>query len=270
MSRSIFKIQPSKANPLPILISVPHCGTKLPQGLEPSFHSNVYEGIDDTDFFVDKLYNFAPDLGITVIQSEYSRYVIDLNRDPQNKALYNDGRVITELVPTKNFFGEDLYQNQVPNPQQIQSRFDQFYSPYHQKIQELLAQMKEQFSHVLLWEAHSIRQHIPPLHPQPFPDLILGDQNGKTASESLIQCACENLSNEGYHFSHNTPFRGGFITRNFGKPEDGIHAIQLEMTKVNYMDEEKTLYQTEKANMIRSVLQKTLLALNQKLQEMNH
>lgn len=214
---------------------------------------------DDTDWFVDKLYDFAPSMGITTIQAVYSRWVVDLNRDPESKPLYSDGRIITALCPTTDFFGNPIYYDNRDKVSQdeVERRVSAYYTPYHDKIEELLTDLKNQFGKVLLWDCHSIRQFVPTIRKEKFPDLILGDADGTSASPGLIEISLKGLENSNYQVNHNHPFKGGYITRSFGKPLDNQHALQLEMSKVMYMNDEELEYDSKRAEGVRSVLKST-------------
>ena len=133
-----FSIIRANASELPILVSVPHCGIEFPDELKNEFDPHLISAPDDTDWFVDQLYDFAPAMGITMITAKYSRWVIDLNRDPQSKPLYTDGRIITGLCPTTTFLGEPLYKDKRTEIDQteINRRLEKYYQPYHQKIKE--------------------------------------------------------------------------------------------------------------------------------------
>ncbi|QOI96675.1 MAG: N-formylglutamate amidohydrolase [Flammeovirgaceae bacterium] len=259
-------IEPASGR-VPILLSVPHCGTAFPDELKNEFNPKLAFAPDDTDWFVHRLYNFAPAMGITLIHAVYSRWVIDLNRNPNDKPLYSDGRIITTLCPTTTFFGEPIYRDdrKVVEDKEIRRRIEAYYRPYHNKLQELLNNLKQEFGNVLLWDCHSIRQHVPTIHKEKFPDLILGDADGTSASPGLIETAIKNLEGNGYSVSHNYPFKGGYITRFFGKPADDQHALQLEMSKVNYMDDTEKHYDESRANRIKRILLKTLAALAEQL-----
>jgi N-formylglutamate deformylase len=182
--------------------------------------------------------------------------VIDLNRDSESKPLYDDGRIITELVPKTDFYGNALYVDKkfVPNDAEIERRKTVYYRPYYQKIEELLAERLAQFGQVLLWDAHSIRRFVPTIQDAPFPDLILGNNDEKSANKELIEIALNGLKGGKFGVNHNSPFKGGQITRYFGKPENNIHALQLEMAKTNYMDADELTFNEQKANEVRSVL----------------
>lgn len=252
---------------VPILLSVPHCGTNFPDELKVEYQPQLITAPDDTDWYVHQLYDFAIGMGITMIHSVYSRWVIDLNRDPESKPLYTDGRIITALCPTTTFTGEPLYSDARTsvNAQEVNRRVELYYKPYHEKLQELLAELKNKFGQVLLWDCHSIRQFVPTIHKEKFPDLILGDADGTSASPGLIETAIKNLESNGYSFQHNYPFKGGYITRQYGQPSENVHALQLEMSKVKYMDDAEKTYSEERANKMRKVLSKTLEGLTGQL-----
>ena len=158
-----FEIIEPKGAITPIVISVPHCGTSFPDELIGSYNSELAKAPDDTDWFVHRLYEFATKMGITIIHARYSRWVIDLNRDPESAPLYNDGRIITGLTPNTDFFGNEIYKtkNDEPTSSEVKRRLDTYYWPYYQKIQELLDLRKKQFGQALLWDAHSIRKMYP-------------------------------------------------------------------------------------------------------------
>ncbi len=260
---SLFDIIAVESAKVPIIVSIPHCGRAFPPELATHYKSSLAANPDDTDFFVDDLYDFLPKMGITTIRANYSRWVIDLNRSPQNEALYNDGRIITQLTPTTDFLGNAIYANPVfePSRKEIERRRKYYFQPYYDKITALLTATKKQFGKAILWDAHSIRRSVPTIQPDPFPDLILGTNDGQTADNDLIQVVKNNLANSTYNLNYNHPFKGGNITRYFGNPTTNIHAFQLEMTKDLYMDDTETQYHEERAAKVRKVLQTTFEAL---------
>ncbi len=262
----LFQIIQPTAPKVPIVLSVPHSGTFFPDEIALRLNPDKVANPDDTDWFIDKLYDFAPAMGITVIKANYSRWVIDLNRDPESKPLYTDGRVITGLVPVTDFNGEPLYQSGAPDEHEAAERVHKYYIEYHEQIEELLEQTKKEFGKALLFDAHSIRKVVPGIQEEPFPDLILGDNDGGSASEEIIKAAWDALQTNSYIAEHNTPFKGGQITRSFGKPLNDIHALQLEMAKTNYMDASETKYDEQKALQIREVLKNVFIQLIKTLQ----
>ncbi|MFL9845707.1 N-formylglutamate amidohydrolase [Flavobacterium rhizosphaerae] len=257
----IYHITPPTAPKVPIIISSPHSGTYFPPEIKQKLYPEKAATPDDTDWFIDRLYDFAPQMGITLIKANYNRWVIDLNRDPESKPLYTDGRVITGLVPFTDFNGDRLYTDAEPNEAEIAQRIEKYYRPYHQKVGELLQETKNEFGVALLFDAHSIKRMVPGIRKEAFPQLILGDNDGASASARIIEIAFEALSESSYEATHNHPFKGGYITRSFGKPDENIHALQLEMCKTNYMDSTESVYSEENAEKIREVLQQMFVQL---------
>lgn len=257
-----YKIIEPKGEKVPFILSVPHCGTEFPDELKDKFLVEKRNAPDDTDWFVHELYNFASEMGITIIHAVYSRWVIDLNRDPKSVPLYNDGRIITGLTTTTDFFGNSIYyEGCEPDQEEIDRRVKQYYAPYHEKIRELLNERIEDFGKVILWDAHSIRYLVPTIREEVFPDMILGDNDETTADQNLIDAALKGLSSGSFGVNHNHPFKGGYITRSFGDPKKNIHALQLEMNKILYMDDTETKFDSTRANQVRSVLKPTFESL---------
>lgn len=260
-----YRFVDPKGPRVPIILSVPHCGTSFPSELRDEFKISLSEAPDDTDWFVDRLYDFAPALGIGMITSVFSRWVIDLNRDPEDKPLYSDGRIITGLCPVTNFAGEFLYRDDRMSlpAKEIDRRREQYYKPYHDKLSELILEYKSEFGKVLIWDCHSIRQYVSTIYKDKFPDLVLGDAEGTSASPITVETAFRSLKSSPYSLSHNFPFKGGFITRHYGKPLENQQVLQLEMSKINYLDDREQEYHEERAETMRGVLQKTLIYLSE-------
>ena len=252
---------------LPIVISVPHAGTDFPDDIRAELKPALLPP-DDTDWFVHQLYDFATELGIPVLRARYSRWVVDLNRNPDSTPLYNDGRVLTGLCTTNTFLGEPIYTDERSEvaAAEVERRKALYFEPYHQTLQQLLDDTKARFGRVLLWDCHSIRRQVPAIHNGPFPDLILGSADQTSAAPTLIEEALRQIGRGPYSLSHNTPFKGGFITRHFGQPGSQQHALQLEMSKDVYMDDQEQAYDQPGADQIRAVLRRTLQALGAALQ----
>ena len=228
---------PAETNPLPILISVPHAGTAIPPALQALMQPHIIRDVPDTDWFVKEVYGFAPKMGIAVVAANYSRYVIDLNRSLQQTALYDDGRAVTGLFPEQTFAGEPIYRDTAPGEAEKLAYIEQIYRPYQQTLIDKLQHLQQQFPQVLLFDAHSIKRHVPRIYPDPIPDLILGDNGGRAAAPELTQTALTSLHASPYVVSHNHPFQGGAITRELAQPVQGRHVLQLEMAQDIYMDE---------------------------------
>ena len=258
-----YKIINASTTKVPIIVSIPHSGSAFPKELANHYKKELATNPDDTDFFVDELYDFLPQMGITTIVARFSRWVIDLNRSPKNEALYTDGRIITQLTPTTNFLGTAIYSNSKyePTAKEIERRKAMYFQPYYDKITALLAATKRTHGKAILWDAHSIRRLVPTIQPEPFPDLILGTNDGQSANGKLIQLVKEKLSDGAYDLSYNYPFKGGNIARYFGNPFANIHAFQLEMTKDLYMEGSETQYHQARASKMKQLLKSTFEAL---------
>ena len=255
-----FHIRVPAGARIPILLSVPHCGTSFPDDIKSEFDQSIIASPEDTDWFVDRLYEFAPSMGITMLTAEYSRWVIDLNRHPERRPLYTDGRIITDLCPTTTFLGKSIYRDgrQQIDEVEIRRRRHLYFDTYHNMLAKLLADLKAEFGQVLLWDCHSIKQLVPTIQPDKFPDLILGSVDGSSADRSLIEVALTTLNKGEYTMTHNHPFKGGFITRHFGRPVEKQHALQLEMSKINYMNDSETDYDATRAEKMAELLIDTL------------
>ncbi|QES89110.1 N-formylglutamate amidohydrolase [Rhizosphaericola mali] len=253
----VFKILKPVIAEVPIVISCPHVGTYFPETIQSHFESKALSTLDDTDWFIDRLYSFALSVGIPMIVATHHRWVIDLNRDVNDQPLYTDGRVITSVMPTTDFNGNNLYQSDYhPDAVELEYRIENYYRPYHEALKGMLGNAKSKFGKVLLLDAHSIKKVVHGIQKKPFPDLILGDNNGQSSDNKYSQIAQQTLQqNNDYSFGYNQPFKGGSITRNFGKPKENIHALQIEMAKTNYMDDKELYWNGERAFNIQVVLQ---------------
>ena len=243
----------------PLLVSMPHCGTRIPEELATGMTTAALE-VADTDWHVEKLYDFATELGASVIQPYYSRYVIDLNRPADDSNLY-PGANSTGLCPTSDFAERDLYnQGEAPGPEEVARRLETFWQPYHQQVQDELVRLKSEHGIALLFEAHSIRSVVPRLFEGQLPDLNVGTAAGSSCAAALLS-EVENLlaGQSEYHFVVNGRFKGGYITRAYGQPEAGVHSLQLELGQRNYMDEELPFnYLPEKAAQLQPLLKNLL------------
>jgi N-formylglutamate deformylase len=239
----------------------------FPEEIQDEYHEELISAPDDTDWFVHQLYDFVSSMGVTIIHAVYSRWVIDLNRDPSSKPLYTDGRIITGLCPTTDFLGRPLYKDSRHelDPSEIAKRLDLYFHPYHNQIQTLLNDTKKKFGKALLWDCHSIRRLVRTIQENPFPDLILGDVDGASADRQLTETTLDTLRASRYTVGHNHPFKGGYITRHFGNPHENVHALQLEMTKVNYMNDDERTYDQDRAGEMRVLLRSTFESLIQQM-----
>ncbi len=222
----------------PLLVSVPHAGTGIPDELKKLFTDRAL-AVEDTDWFLDSIYAFAMQLGASFIVPNYSRYVVDLNRPPENTPMYA-GVNNTELCPTRFFSGDPLYKPGLePNYSQVEARVKQYWQPYHQALQTELARIKTIHGHAVLWDGHSICSQLPWLFDGTLPNLNLGTVSGTSCAKELQELVHLTALNQ-HHFTVvlNGRFKGGYITRQYGQPDRGVHAVQLEMTWNCYMAEQ--------------------------------
>ena len=222
----------------PLLLSLPHVGTHIPPALLPRYAARAAQ-VEDTDWHLAPLYGFARELGASILLPHHSRYVIDLNRPPENVPMY-PGVNNTELCPTRFFTGEPLYQpGQAPDEAEVQQRLSSCWQPYHAALAAELARLKARHGHALLWDGHSIRSRLPWLFDGCLPDLNLGTANGQSCHPGLRSALMNVLAGQA-DFSHVTDgrFKGGYITRRYGRPADGVQAVQLEMCWSSYMAED--------------------------------
>ena len=245
----------------PLLISVPHSGTGLSEGLHQRLTQKAQQ-LPDTDWYVDRLYQWAKDLGAAILVANYSRFVIDLNRSSDNKALYAGHG--TGLLPEHCFDGSPVYLPDMHADEAEQSyRLQTYWQPYHDQLKYALHDIRQQFGYAILLDAHSIRSVVPKLFSGILPDLNLGTYKGSSADPSLISTSFSALSRHSQYSSVlDGRFQGGYITRNYGRPDEGIHALQLEMAQTVYMQEQPPVYQTdlaEKASVVLRDLVTTLI-----------
>lgn len=248
----------------PLLVSFPHSGTYLPGDIVERM-TNVAHALPDTDWHVPKLYEFLERIGASRIVATHSRYVVDLNRPPDDQELYA-GQKKTGLVPTDTFAGDALYRPGLePTGDEIVAR-RKYWQPYHDALAQELARLKAIHGSVILWDAHSIESVLPTLFEGRLPDLNLGTFDGKSCDGDIVDAAFAAAKASGFNAVLNARFKGGYITRHYGNPAKGINAIQLEMAQAIYMDEGPPFtFQPERAAKvtvaIRAMIQAALEAL---------
>lgn len=242
----------------PLLISLPHDGSAIPEALAGRM-TGAARKAPDTDWFVSRLYDFAKDLGASILVPAYSRYVIDLNRPPDDVSLY-PGQNTTGLCPIVQFSGEPVYlEGEEPTLAEMTERIQRYWRPYHDALQAELHRLHSRHGRVVLWEGHSIRSRVPFLFEGRLPDINLGTANGASCDAATQQRLEQVLSDQSdYSWVSNGRFKGGYITRHYGRPAEGIEAIQLELAQCNYMDEERASYDPEQAENVQRLL-RTLL-----------
>jgi N-formylglutamate deformylase len=222
----------------PLLVSLPHAGREIPEDLKSRFVPRAL-GVEDTDWHLDRLYAFARELGASLIVPRYSRYVVDLNRPPEDAPMY-PGANNTELVPTRFFSGEPVYRDGiVPDAAEIARRREAYWIPYHAALREELDRLRTLHGHAVLFDGHSIKSELPWLFDGRLPDLNLGTAGGASCAPALRDALAAVLAAQD-RYSHvvDGRFKGGHITRHYGRPAEHVHAVQLEMCWSCYLADE--------------------------------
>ena len=219
------------------MISIPHGGTYLPSELAARLTPEARQ-VPDTDWHLDRLHDFADELGASVLLATHSRYAIDLNRPPDGASLY-PGQSVTGLCPVDTFDDTPIYTNgDVPQEAEITARREAIRQPYHDQLAQELARLRQAHGRVVLWDAHSIRSVLPRFFDGKLPDLNLGTANGASCDPALADALLGIAQQSTAHTAVlNGRFKGGHITRQYGNPAKGVHAVQLEMTQCSYMQE---------------------------------
>lgn len=243
----------------PLLISIPHDGRLLMPG-QADRMTEEGQAMPDTDWFVRDLYAFTDELGASIIAANYSRYVVDLNRPADDAALY-EGQVSTGLCPSKTFAGKDIYiDGGTVSAREKAERIDRYWRPYHTRISAVLNDLHDRYGFALLWDAHSIASQVPTLFPGVLTDLNIGSSDGDSCGVSYESSVMSVAEASEYSAVLNGRFRGGYITRHYGDPENDVNAIQLELSQSCYMNEENLQYDGGLAASIAGTIRKMLVA----------
>lgn len=222
---------------LPLLVSLPHTGTLIPEEYASRLLPRALE-VDDTDWHLEQIYGFALERGCSMLVPRMSRYVVDLNRPPLDTPMY-PGSNNTGVCPSRAFSGEALYRHgQEPDSQELPSRLAQYWQPYHDALSAELQRLRDLHGFALLWDGHSILSRLPWLFDGTLPDLNLGTAEGTSCAQSLRSALAAALRRQpGFTHAVDGRFKGGYITRHYGRPRENVHAVQMEMCFSTYMRE---------------------------------
>jgi N-formylglutamate deformylase len=261
MDSDIFALTRGTA---PLLVSFPHAGTRIPVELERRMTPAALQRAD-VDWHLPQLYAFAHELGASMLVALHARHVVDLNRPPEDESLY-PGQDVTGLIPIDTFRKEPLYRpGQAPDATEAHERVARYWHPYHAALAAELERLRALHGRVVLWDAHSICSVLPRFFDGKLPDLNLGTAEGRACAPAL-QAAVEAQLRAQAAFTHvsNGRFKGGHITRHYGSPGRGIHALQLEICQSTYMDETAPFaYQAARAARLQPLLERMLHAVLQ-------
>jgi N-formylglutamate deformylase len=246
----------------PLLVSFPHAGTEIPPALAARMTPEALVRAD-VDWHLPQVYAFVHAMGASTIAARFARHVIDLNRPPEDESLY-PGQDVTGLLPQDTFRKEPLYRpGQAPDAAEAQQRRAIYWQPYHDALRAELDRLRALHGRVVLWEAHSIASVMPRFFDGKLPDLNLGTAEGRSCAPAL-QAAVEAAMGAQTQFTHvsNGRFKGGHITRYYGRPDAGFHALQLEMCQSTYMDETAPFaFRSDLAVQVQPLLERMLHAV---------
>ncbi|HXQ31844.1 MAG TPA: N-formylglutamate deformylase [Steroidobacteraceae bacterium] len=244
----------------PLVISLPHVGTAIPAEIARRMTPRARQ-VEDTDWHVDRLYRFARVAGASWLQARLSRYVIDLNRPPDDHSLY-PGQASTGLCPPASFSGESLYAASPPTAAEVGARRERYWMPYHDALKLLIAGARRRHGFAVLLDAHSIRSVVPRLFAGRLPDINLGTNDGRSCDPLLAAGLVAQLATQ-RDFTHvlNGRFKGGYITRTYGEPHAGVHAVQIELAQAAYMDESGHSFEDSLAEPLRNLLRSLVAVL---------
>ncbi|HYC02936.1 MAG TPA: N-formylglutamate deformylase [Azospirillaceae bacterium] len=218
----------------PLLISMPHVGLRIPDELRPRLTREAL-AVPDTDWHIDRLYDFTGELGASVLMATKSRYVVDLNRPSDDSALY-PGQSTPGLFPTETFEGAALYQDsQGPDAADKARRVETYWRPYHDRLRSELDRLVADHGYALLWEAHSIAPVLPKLFDGRLPDINLGSNGGASCPAGVAGAVLRAAEGAGYTAVLDGRFKGGHITRHYGRADSRVLALQLELSQATYL-----------------------------------
>lgn len=219
----------------PLILSMPHPGTGVPPEVAAQLNARG-KLVEDTDWHMRQLYGFAAPFAPTIVEAQLSRFVIDLNRDPSGVSLY-PGQATTELVPSTTFDGAPIWQK-APDAAEIERRKAAYFQPYHTALTAEIERVKAEHGYCVLWDCHSIKSVIPRLFEGTLPTLNLGTNSGESCAPSIEAAAVTAMAGQPLTQIANGRFKGGWITRHYGRPSERIHALQMEIALSAYLTEE--------------------------------
>ncbi|WP_240602401.1 N-formylglutamate deformylase [Paracoccus endophyticus] len=243
----------------PVVLGLPHVGTWLPPAVHAALNDRGRR-LADTDWHVEALYDGLL-AGATTVRATFHRYVIDANRSPADDSLY-PGQNTTGLVPLTDFDGHPIWDTP-PDAAGIEARRGAFHAPYHGALAAELDRVRARHGVAILYDCHSIRSRIPFLFAGTLPDFNIGTADGTTCDPRIEDEAARRCRATGRTTVVNGRFKGGWTTRHYGRPDGGIHAIQMELAQSTHLTAEAPPFDLDpgKAAALRPVLADILQTL---------
>jgi N-formylglutamate deformylase len=249
-----------KTGTVPLIFSVPHAGTDVPENIAARLTDDARK-LPDTDWHVHELYDFAGRLGASMLKANVSRYVIDLNRPPDDESLY-PGQATTGLCPPIQFDGTPIYRDGGRvSADEVAERREKYWQPYHNALAAEIARVKAKHGNALVYDCHSIASRVPRLFDGLLPDLNLGTVKGESCAPGLEKAIAKIMAESGLSHVVNSRFVGGYITRHYGRPGDNVHAVQMEKGQDCHLARGSTELDQAKCARLKPVLQKIAEAM---------
>jgi formiminoglutamase len=217
----------------PVLLGLPHTGTWLPEDRDRL--NDTGRALADTDWHIHELYaGLLP--GATTVRATFHRYLIDANRAPDDASLY-PGENTTGLCPLTDFDGQPIYrEGHEPDAAEIAARLAAYHTPYHAALASQIERVRARHGVAILYDCHSIRSRIPFLFDGTLPDFNVGTVDGRSCAPEIEACVMHMVRRAtGHTWVLNGRFKGGWTTRHYGRPEAGVHAVQMELAQSTYL-----------------------------------
>ncbi len=260
---SFVELTAPASTPTPVLVEVPHSGLQVPPEVEPEIDATPTAVLRDSDIYVDQLYARAPEQGATLLVSRVSRYVVDLNRGPDEvdsaavprhpRARHIPARGVVWRARTD---GTPLLRAPL-TVDQFAQRIERYYDPYHHTLREVATRLHQQHGHVLIVAAHSMpstgRRVFGGRHLRRA-DIVPGTRGRSTADGRIIDVIESHFREAGLSVKHDEPYRGGWTTGSYGAPKRGQHAVQIELNRALYVDENTSEIKRDEFAQLQAVL----------------
>ncbi len=227
MPADLFTVLSPEREDIPIVANLPHSGLQVPDAIAHTFTPHQLKTLPNSDWHLQPLYDFLPSLGITVMQANYSRYVVDLNRALKPPLF---GSFWSAVVPEQTAFKQDIYLKK-PSAEEVRSRIEQYYNPYYERLSEILERAIARHGKVYLLDLHSFMGLI-------TDEVCLGNAKGKTCTEKTLDIVNSSFLNQGYQVAVNKVFTGGNIVRHYGQ-QHNVEALQIEIRYPVYLPDDQ-------------------------------
>ncbi len=246
---SLFRIERPKEQTLPVVVDVPHAGEWIPEDVRQEMVIGEKVLRRDLDLYVDQIWAQVPELGATLVASNVSRYVVDLNRAADDvapetvkgaKEIFEEGYYRERGVVWRTTTARTPVMDEPMSKKAFKERLDRFYHPYHKALADEIARVRSEFGYCILIDGHSMPSTGRSGHSDPGrkrAEIVPGDVDGESCDRTLRWLVEEHFRDAGFSVRSNEPYKGGWITRNYGEPEKGVHAIQIEIRRDLYMNE---------------------------------